>query len=185
MSRRREALEVDDLEGGVGRRLEVEEVAATGDRSFDRIEVRRVTQIDIDAEVGEELCEYLAGASVGVLHAHDSVPRPEMGVQRIRDRRHSRCRRGRRLGALEEAQLLLEDRHGRVGVPAVDVSGLSTRGDIEPVVDVVVSERDAVHDRHLGGAVDEVAVLATPHGQGAAAGILVCCHGELLGRRFR
>jgi len=158
-----QARQVDDLQRRVGRRLEVEQVAAPVHRLLDTVGVGRVDQLDLHTDPREVLGEQHARAAVGVFHRHHPLARLEQGVEHVGDRGHARRRRRGRLAAFEHPQLLLEHRDGRVGVATVDVAGRRAGSDVEPLVDVRVPEADAVHDGHLGRPVEQVALLAGPH----------------------
>src|SRR5690606_19096010 len=90
--------------------------------------------------------------------------------ERAGDRGHAAGEAGGALGAFQRADLLLEHRDGGVGVAAVDVPGRLAQRDVAPLVEVVVTEGDAVHHGHLGSALEQVGVLAGPHRGGALAG---------------
>ena len=161
--RREQAGKVENLEGRVRRRLQVEEVAAPGHGRLDGVVVGCVDQLDIDTDTWQVTREEQAGTAVGVLDGHHSPARLEQSVQRGRDRGHAgRGGRGGR-AALELAQLLLEHGDRRICVPAVYVAMRSTGRHVVPLVEVLIAEPDAVHHGNLGRSVEEVAILAAPH----------------------
>src|SRR5262249_8060646 len=87
-----------------------------------------------------------------------------------------------RLRALEIADLLLERANSWIGVTGVNVALFLSESYGMPYVDVSISERDAVHDRHLRGTLVSLAVLlARPDRDGAFPGAfaLVSSHDDL------
>jgi len=175
---RGQPLDVDDLEGGVGGRLQVEQPAAPSQLGLDLPVIGGLAERDLDLPARQELEKELAGAAVAVLDRHDPVAWLDAGEERVANGGHARGEGGRGLGALEQTQLLLEDAHRRVAVSTVDVAGLLLERDRLPVVDVVVPEGYAVDHRHLRRALPEAAAgLTTPHGQGLSADLVVVGHG--------
>src|SRR5215203_2474105 len=160
----REAGYVDQLERGVRRRLQVEEVTAPGDLIRDGLGIRSIAEHHLHARPGQELQEDFVRPAVGVLHGDDAVAGLEESEKGVADGRHpgGETRRGLRL--LQRPNLLLEGAGGGVGVAAVDVPLALAERDAHPLVEVVVAERDALDDGHLRRALDEVAFLPSPHG---------------------
>src|SRR5215218_2716836 len=68
-----EATNVDELERRVRRRLQVQEIAAPCDLSFDGVGVRSVEQLYLHSGSGEELQEDLVRPAVSVLDGDDPI----------------------------------------------------------------------------------------------------------------
>src|ERR1700733_11483047 len=83
--------------------------------------------------------------------------------QRIADRGHAARKTGGGLSSLQIPYLFLECSYGRVCIPAINMAGRLSLGHIEPLVDIVVSERDAKGDWNLSGTLPGIAILASPH----------------------
>jgi len=157
-----EARDVDHLERGIGRRLQVEHRTTLGDRGLDLLVIGGVAEFDPDAEPGQEVEEDAVGAAVRVLHRDHPVAGREQTEEDAAHGRHTGGEAGRRVGLLELPDLLLEGVDRRVRVAAVDVPGSAPVGDVQPRVHVRIPVRRAVDHRHLGRALDERLLLTGP-----------------------
>src|SRR5215211_8317280 len=160
----REAAYVDELERRVRWRLQVQQVASFSDLFFDGVGVRSVEQLYLHTDSGEELQEDLVRSAVGVLDGDDPITGLQEGIKGVADSRHPGGEARRILRPLQLTNLLLKGSGGGVGVATVDVPLATAEGDAHPLVEVVVAERDALHDRHLRCALSKVAFLACPNG---------------------
>ncbi len=158
-----QALEGEDLESGVGRRLQIEHATALGDLRFDRVPVVGLAELHVDAEARQELGEDLQGAAVGVLDAHHPLARREQGEEGVADGGHSGGEARRRLAAFEGSDLLLEHGHRRVGVARVDVARLLAGRHRVPTVHVIIGIGDAVDHGHGRCAPGLDVFLTSPH----------------------
>ncbi len=161
-----ETLDVDHLEGRIGRALEIEQSAAAGDLPLDLLMVVGGAESRLDPEAGEELDEDLVRAAVRVFDGDHPVAGREEGEERVADRGHAGGEAGGGLGGLQLADLLLEHFDGGIGVAGVDVSGLVSGGDLFPLVEVVVGEGDAVVDGCDGDPFRAPFRLTAPDGAG-------------------
>src|SRR5579863_3783957 len=105
--RLRQARNVNDFHGRIGRGLQIEKLAAARDLGFDLREVRGVAQPDLDAERRQELREELVRTAVAVLDGHDAITGPQKCEERSADRGHAGGEARGSLGALEVPDLLL------------------------------------------------------------------------------
>ena len=166
VSRTRQPRQVHNLERRIGRTFQVEQAAAARDFGFNRLVVGRVAQGDLDVQARQELEKNLVGAAVGVFDRDDAVPGAQEGVEGIADGRHAGGKTGGGFGALKLAHLFLEGIDGGVGVAPVDVARFPAQRHVLPLVHVLVTKGDAVHHRHLGGALPEISLcFSSPNRQ--------------------
>ena len=116
---------------------------------LDLLEIRGVTQPDLDTEGRQEFREEFIRASVAVFDGDYPVARTQESERGCRRWRPSRSRSWWPLGALERADLLLERTNCGVRIARVDVPRLLAKGHCLPGVNVVIAEGHAVDDRNL------------------------------------
>lgn len=110
---------VDDVLHRVGRRLEEHHSCRGGEGRLPLLEHVAVDVVGPDAPLGEQLLEDHGRRAEQGASGHDPVAGPHQRGDRGERRGHPGRRREARLGALEQAQLLLEDADGRVAVARV------------------------------------------------------------------
>ena len=129
--------------------------------------IGRLAQRALDLEARQKLDKELARAAIGILDRDDPIAWREERKQRVADGGHAGGKAGGGLGPFQDAHLFLERVHRGVGVAAIDVAGLLAARHLQPFVHVSVAKRDALHDRHLGGALNKVFLFSCPNGEGA------------------
>jgi hypothetical protein len=77
-----EPLDVDDLERGIGRSFEVQELAAAREFRLNFLDVGGIAQAHVDREPGQEFLEQDVRSAVGVLDADYPVARGKQREQR-------------------------------------------------------------------------------------------------------
>src|SRR5262249_39112860 len=135
-----------DVEERVRRRLEDDELRPR-ERAPELGLVVAVEPDDGDPEAREQVAREPERPAVDSLLDDDLVAGAEQAEEDGRDRRHARRERERRLGSLEDAELLLEERRRRVAVAGVEVRrrvGLAGPGELGPGLEL---ERRALVDR--------------------------------------
>ena len=111
-------LDVGDLEGGVGGRLDPDHLGVGPEGLADLLGVGGVDEGRLDLHASGHLAEVAVGTAVEVVHGHDVVAgREQMGERR------GRGQPGREghgvLGTVKSGQALLQDVAGRVTAAAV------------------------------------------------------------------
>ena len=158
----RQASEVDDFVGRVGRTLQIHNLAASGDGGLNRLVIAGIAKGHADLKPWQKFDEKFVRASVGVVHRYQTVAGREQREQRIADRRHAAGEAGCGFGAFQGLYLLLERGYGGIGIAAVNVSGFLALRDLQPFVNILVAKRDAVRHRDLGGAHPVNGLLSCP-----------------------
>ena len=169
-------LDVDDLQGRVGRCLEVQHLAALLDFLLDGVEIAGVAQANFDVLSRQEFDEDLVGAAVGVLDRNHAIARLEQREQRVADGRHAGGEAGGLFTAVHDADFFLQRPHRWVGVARVDVALFFAERDVEPFVHVVVAEGHGIEHGQADRALGEQFFFASPDGVGASA--MGFSHGE-------
>ena len=100
--------EVDDFVGRVGGALQIQDLAAAGDRRFNRLVIGGVAEGHADLKAWQKFDEEFVRTSVGVVHRYQTVARRQEREQRIADRRHAAGEAGCGFGAFQGLYLLLE-----------------------------------------------------------------------------
>jgi len=162
-----QAGEVDYFDGGIGRALQINNLATFTDCGFDCFVVVGIAEFDFDAEARQKFEEEFVGAAVGVLDGDDAVAGGKQREERVADGRHTARETGGSFGVFEVADFFFERGHGGVGVARVNMSGGLTPGYGLPVIDVVVAERDAESYGNLRGALPMLALLSGPDRTGS------------------
>src|SRR5512135_3811909 len=167
----RQALDINYLERGVSGRLQVEQPAAARDLRLDSVEVRCIAKAGADIDLGQEFAEQLIGAPVSVFDRNDAVPGPQQAEESIADGCHAAGRAGSRFRALQNAHFFFQGCHRGIGVAAVDVARLLPERHLLPVIQVLVAERHALHNWHLGCPLQQRLFLSRPYGLGGNSGV--------------
>ena len=119
--------EVDDLETRVRRGFEEDRLGPTRKGGFPLVEVAPVDEHGLDAVAREDVGDDHRTAPEQGPRGNDLVTSRQERSHRGEHRRHTARGDPADLGALEQAQTLLEHRDGRVSVAAVDVAISVTR----------------------------------------------------------
>ena len=163
LCRDREPRNGNDPQGGIGRRLQIQERATGGDGSLDRTGVRSVTQRDLDTPVRQRIQENLIRPSIRVLDRDNAITGFEQRKQGVADGGHAGRKARRVVRALERADLLLKCVYRRVGVTRVDVAGRFAEGDGLPALDVGIAVCHAQRHGHHRCAGQQLILFARPH----------------------
>ena len=172
-------LDVDEVVGGVGRRLQVHHAQgrAGGFGGQPLLDLRprlAGTELDgDDAELGERVLNEVVGAAIEGTGMEDDLPGTNVRQERIGDRRHAAVEDEGGLGFIPQGEAILEDLQIRVVHPAVDESGLlalpqflEAVGEGEEVLagfGTRERERGGLEDRALHRALGPLRLVAVAH----------------------
>ena len=116
---RGEALQIDDAQMRIGRRLADQQLRPGRDGRFHRVVIAGRHLARDDAEARQVLRAELAAAVVTLVEEDDLVAGVQLGHQQADDRRHAAGEQQGRLAPFERRQLALDDLLARIAVAAV------------------------------------------------------------------
>ena len=169
-----DGLDVDELQRGIGRRLDEDAARAGLQRVAPLIQIGTVDELRRDAIARQQFLDDVAAGPEQRARGDDAIAGAHLAHDRGVHRGHAGGKRARGRCAFELAHALFEHRHRRIAVAAVDVAGIeileSGLRRLGVVIDVARGEIDG-----LGGLAELAARQAAAHeARLRTPGLLLC-----------
>ena len=125
--------------------------------------------------------ENFVGAAIGIFDRYNAISWLEQRIKRIADRRHPGRKTGRGFCTFQLAHFFFKYRHSWIRIATVNMAFFLPQSNIVPVVQIIITITDTVHNRNLRRTLPTLFFLfAAPNRQCVIARFILIGHNMLL-----